>query len=106
LRREREQHLRAETSKRVEELTAALEAAERELGRKAQDPAALSQGLPPAGWYTDPQDEARLRYWDGEAWTDWTHDQRGLANNEPSEPATRLGPEQAATPQTADQSTT
>lgn len=23
----------------------------------------------PAGWYSDPQEEARLRYWDGQQWT-------------------------------------
>ena len=25
--------------------------------------------LPPPGWYTDPDDPARLRWWDGEAWS-------------------------------------
>lgn len=28
--------------------------------------------LPPAGWYGDPQDPARLRFWDGAQWTDQT----------------------------------
>lgn len=28
--------------------------------------------LPPAGWYPDPSDETRQRYWDGETWTDHT----------------------------------
>jgi len=27
---------------------------------------------PPAGWYPDPDDPARARYWDGRAWTDYT----------------------------------
>lgn len=27
---------------------------------------------PAAGWYTDPQDAANLRYWDGSAWTEHT----------------------------------
>jgi hypothetical protein len=27
---------------------------------------------PPAGWYPDPQGQARLRYWDGGTWTDQT----------------------------------
>lgn|GEM_PF-396540 len=26
-----------------------------------------------AGWYTDPWDEAPLRWWDGTRWTAWTH---------------------------------
>ena len=26
--------------------------------------------MPEAGWYDDPEDAARLRYWDGTAWTD------------------------------------
>ena len=34
-------------------------------------PPAQSAG-PPAGWYPDPQGQARLRYWDGHAWTDQT----------------------------------
>jgi hypothetical protein len=27
-------------------------------------------GLPPAGWHTDPWDTGRLRYWDGNRWTE------------------------------------
>ncbi len=27
-----------------------------------------------AGWYTDPYDSSRLRYWDGAQWTEHTHD--------------------------------
>src|SRR5262245_51218260 len=27
---------------------------------------------PPAGWYPDPDDPARARYWDGTAWTAYT----------------------------------
>ncbi len=26
--------------------------------------------LPPANWYTDPQDESQYRYWDGSGWTE------------------------------------
>ena len=26
--------------------------------------------LPPADWYTDPEDESKYRYWDGSAWTE------------------------------------
>lgn len=29
---------------------------------------------PPAGWYPDPQDADRQRYWDGNAWTEHTAD--------------------------------
>lgn len=29
-------------------------------------------GGPPAGWYPDPQGQARLRYWDGTGWTEQT----------------------------------
>ncbi len=29
---------------------------------------------PPAGWYPDPQDANRQRYWDGTAWTEHTAD--------------------------------
>lgn len=30
--------------------------------------------LPPAGWYPDPQDANRQRYWDGKGWTEHTAD--------------------------------
>jgi hypothetical protein len=33
---------------------------------------AQSSGAAPADWYPDPKGEARLRYWDGAAWTDHT----------------------------------
>ena len=42
--------------------------------------------LPPADWYTDPEDESQYRYWDGSAWTEHRaprHDRTGGA----SEPA-------------------
>lgn len=29
---------------------------------------------PPAGWYPDPQDADKQRYWDGSAWTEHTAD--------------------------------
>ena len=28
---------------------------------------------PAAGWYDDPSGQARLRYWDGQAWSEQTH---------------------------------
>jgi hypothetical protein len=34
--------------------------------------AAGGGGNPPADWYDDPRGEARLRYWDGQQWTDQT----------------------------------
>lgn len=33
---------------------------------------ASSGGLPPAGWYPDPADNASLRWWNGTSWTDQT----------------------------------
>jgi hypothetical protein len=38
-----------------------------------QDPLAISSsvGLPAAGWYPDPEDPSRSRYWSGTAWTSW-----------------------------------
>jgi hypothetical protein len=40
----------------------------------AADPGAGAgaAGNPPADWYDDPRGEARLRYWDGQQWTDQT----------------------------------
>lgn len=37
-------------------------------------PASPPPPLPPADWYPDPQGRARLRYWDGRAWTEHTAD--------------------------------
>lgn len=31
------------------------------------------QTLPAPGWYVDPEDARRLRYWSGEAWTNHLH---------------------------------
>ena len=33
-------------------------------------PAPPQQSLPPANWYNDPYYQARLRYWDGQQWTE------------------------------------
>ena len=107
LRREKEQQLRAHTNRRLEELTAAVEAAKRDLGREeARTSPCYRRERRSEGWYPDPQDGARFRYWDGEAWTDWTDDQWHHANNGPSEPSLQLEPEQAATPHSADPSVT
>lgn len=35
-------------------------------------PARPTAPIAPAGWYPDPQGQARLRYWDGRAWTGQT----------------------------------
>ncbi|HEX8073426.1 MAG TPA: DUF2510 domain-containing protein, partial [Thermoleophilaceae bacterium] len=43
-----------------------------EPAQSAQPAAAPEAGGPPAGWYPDPQGQARLRYWDGGAWTEQT----------------------------------
>jgi hypothetical protein len=34
------------------------------------EPAPPQQALPPANWYSDPYFQARLRYWDGQRWTE------------------------------------
>lgn len=38
---------------------------------KDPSPAEILDG-PPAGWYTDPQDPAKLRYWNGRKWESLT----------------------------------
>jgi catechol 2,3-dioxygenase-like lactoylglutathione lyase family enzyme len=35
-------------------------------------PAPPAQSLPPPDWYADPHGQARLRYWDGQQWTQHT----------------------------------
>jgi hypothetical protein len=43
-------------------------------GLDAPAPAAgTERPNPPAGWYADPYDQARQRYWDGERWTAGTN---------------------------------
>jgi hypothetical protein len=44
------------------------------LGRAPAQPQPAPVADIPAGWYTDPQGQARLRYWDGTAWTAHTTD--------------------------------
>ena len=39
----------------------------------------MSGGSTPAGWYPDPQDPSRERYWDGTAWTEATQLAAGTA---------------------------
>jgi hypothetical protein len=44
-----------------------------ETSQDDQDPPATSSsiGLPAAGWYPDPENPSRSRYWNGTAWTSW-----------------------------------
>lgn len=53
--------------------------------------------LPPAGWYPDPQDPSRQRWWDGASWSDQTHGgDASITEQGPGEigqgPATYTGP--------------
>ncbi len=41
-------------------------------GLPPKAPAPTQGSSAPADWYPDPESEARLRYWDGAAWTDHT----------------------------------
>lgn len=41
-------------------------------GAAGSEPAGLAQPSTPAGWYPDPGDPTRQRYWDGTQWTDST----------------------------------
>lgn len=46
----------------------------RQVAVPVSSPAAADDAAIPADWYPDPSGEARLRYWDGVAWTDHTND--------------------------------
>lgn len=47
----------------------------------------------PSGWYDDPDEPSRLRYWDGRSWTERTHPKAPMpAPQEPRPPVTRLRP--------------
>jgi hypothetical protein len=41
-----------------------------QLTRSSATPALAAASLPPAGWYSDPGDPGRMRWWGGQAWTD------------------------------------
>ena len=45
--------------------------------------------LPPADWYTDPEDEAQYRYWDGSGWTEHRAPRHGPPDGEPGPPQMR-----------------
>jgi len=59
---------------------------------------------PAQGWYTDPHDASKLRWWDGTGWTDHTHPPAGEAAAQPAaaEPAAAAQPA-ATTPAAAAQ---
>lgn len=46
----------------------------------------MTQALPPAGWYPDPQDATHQRYWDGTAWTGHTAPATPTAPAQPPQP--------------------
>ncbi|MDO5628865.1 MAG: RDD family protein [Mobilicoccus sp.] len=47
----------------------------------------------PTGWYDDPDEPTRLRYWDGSSWTDRTHEKAPMPPPQPARPpVTRLRP--------------
>ena len=49
--------------------------------------------LPPADWYTDPEDQSQYRYWDGSAWTEHRAPRHGQPDGEP-EPGQMRRPRQ------------
>jgi uncharacterized protein DUF2510 len=60
----------------------------------------------PAGWYPDPHGQAELRYWDGNDWTEHTHNSQAQgAPPAQAPPPAQQPPPQAAPPQTAPQYT-
>ena len=57
------------TPARVDDAGGIRQPGSRDVGRGADQPAALTPG-PPAGWFADPESPAQIRYWDGTRWTD------------------------------------
>ena len=54
-----------------------------------------SGGRPQPGWYADPAGKAKLRWWDGSAWTDQTHDLSEQASGAASQGSSPLHPSMA-----------
>ena len=44
-----------------------------------QSPSVSENPLPKPGWYRDPQNSRRLRWWDGSAWTLHTHQRQQMS---------------------------
>ena len=67
------------TNRRDELLGVLRSAATDARARKAAAAAAYAgRALPPAGWYPDPWDPARTRWWDGEEWTGYAASRAGV----------------------------
>ena len=50
----------------------------------------LVSDLPPADWYTDPEDESQYRYWDGSAWTEHRAPRHGPPDGAPAPDSPQL----------------
>src|SRR5215210_7112231 len=53
---------------------------------------------PPAGWYPDPYDAERTRYWDGGAWSEHTAPAAGRPPSGDGSPAAGGGPAAGGVP--------
>ncbi len=58
----------------------------------AGDRAEPAASQPPPGWYPDPSDESRQRYWDGDRWTTHTGTESPSKVVPPDDARERLGP--------------
>jgi uncharacterized protein YxjI len=50
----------------------------------------MSNSAPPAGWYADPSGQHALRWWDGNTWTEHTHESQPEASK-PGQPSGQGG---------------
>ncbi len=84
---------------KTNELAEELDRVRDAIQASVQDASATSEQGPPAGWYPDPSDTSRRRYWGGRGWTDRTEAASGDLPA-PPDPATRQGggPEGSAAP--------
>lgn len=67
-------------------------------GRDRTDTNGMSNAAPAAGWFADPHDPSRLRWWDGATWTAHVHPPIVEAPVAPVTPVTQAAPVNQAAP--------
>jgi hypothetical protein len=54
---------------------------------RRRKPTTTASGPVPPGWFPDPSDNTRSRWWDGQSWTDSLSDQGSSGHDPPDDPS-------------------